>query len=273
MTEAWTRAQERLLRDDGCSGQHVKSAVMSALEVTFAERTARFRSQNLRGGPGGPPLRVVNTATEGIVDFTSRRAIACPAVRNRVSSRRLSNRWFADAPVYVLFDGPSESTCLLGRWQEPYLKWPPELPRLPSALVLLDLLRSESLVDAVEKGGEDVCDLPTTRYALTIDCDRIDWPKPKRAPKAPLDRRRLACWTIDKAYNPRPSGVVRAEVWIAESGRLVRFSHGPHPVAHLTLGRMSWPTTELWDFGVPPRLQSWKTQPVIDPVTLAAFGS
>jgi hypothetical protein len=48
----------------------------------------------------------------------------------------------------------------------------------------------------------------------------------------------------------------------------VRYSHSDVPVDHPKHEQAPWITTELWDFGIPPLLHDWKTQPVIDPVTL-----
>jgi hypothetical protein len=62
--------------------------------------------------------------------------------------------------------------------------------------------------------------------------------------------------------------VLSAQVWIVAAGRLVRYSHSDVPVDHTKHDQAPWITTELWDFGIPPLLQDWKTQPVIDPLTL-----
>ena len=48
-----------------------------------------------------------------------------------------------------------------------------------------------------------------------------------------------------------PEGILSAEVWIDDEGRLVRYSHNEAPVAHPKHARAPWITTELWDFGIP----------------------
>jgi hypothetical protein len=174
----------------------------------------------------------------------------------------------ADVPVYLLFDGPSMSGCLLGHWQQPEPKWPSELPRKPIGLTFLDLMRPESLIDAVEKDHQEVRGEQTTRYALKLDVDRLTWPKPDRSAAAAADDSRLARVAIKTVPDPRPNGVLPAEVWVDGRGRLVRFSYGPVGADHPKHDKAPWPTTELWDFGVPPQLADWEHQPVIDPITL-----
>ncbi len=239
----------------------------SAPEAISAQKTARFWSVKRRGRPTGPPLRVMNNATEGIVDFAARRAITRSVHRDGGIARRLAKRWIADIPIYILFDGPSMSGCLLGRWQEPYPKWPSGLPRKPLGLTLLDLIRTESVIDAVEKRHEEVRGELTINYALKLNVDRIAWPQADRSPAAAMDDSRLARLAIKTVPDPRPKGVLQAEVWINELGRLVRFGVCGLPDDHSKHAKAPWTTTELWDFGVPPRLENWQNQPVIDPAT------
>jgi hypothetical protein len=116
----------------------------------------------------------------------------------------------------------------------------------------------------VQLGAEEVHGEWTTHYRLKLDVDRVSWPDLGDDFPATRDdmSRRLA---IKALPNPRPRGVLPAEVWLDEPGRLRRFSHCPRPDK---TGKRAWPTTELWDFGGPPSIEDWKTQPVIDPVTM-----
>ena len=61
-------------------------------------------------------------------------------------------------------------------------------------------------------------------------------------------------------------GVIPAEVWIDDHGRLVRFSFCDLPKDHPRYAAMPWHTTELCDFGVPPEIGDSGTLP--DPATL-----
>jgi hypothetical protein len=238
----------------------------SALERTVAENTARFRSINRRGGPTGPVPRTRHLATEGIVDFHSRRAITRTVRRNSGVIRRLAKRWTEDVTIYLLFDGPKLSGCVLGHWQEPSPKWPADLPRQPIGLTFLDLMRHESLVDAIEQNHQNVRGEHTTHYALKLDVNRLTWPEPDRSAAAAIDDSRLARLAIKTLPDPRPKGILPAEIWLDERGRLVRFSY--RAIRARTQDKALWPTTELWDFSVPPQLQDWEHQPVIDPSTL-----
>ena len=205
-------------------------------------------------------------ATAGIVDFTTRRAITRTVRRNRGLIHRLAKRWTEDVTIYLLFDGPKLSGCVLDHWQEPSPKWPAGLPRHPIGLTFLDLMRHESLVDAVEQDHQDVRGEHTTHYALKLDVDRLTWPEPDRSAAAAFDNSRLARLAIKTLPDPTPKGILPAEIWLDERGRLVRFSY--QAIRAPTHDKALWPTTELWDFGVPPQLQDWEHQSVIDPLTL-----
>lgn len=61
-------------------------------------------------------------------------------------------------------------------------------------------------------------------------------------------------------------GVIPAEVWLDEHGRLLRFSYCDLPKDHRNHEAVPWRTTEMWGFGLPPELEAWRTQP--DPRTL-----
>lgn len=67
---------------------------------------------------------------------------------------------------------------------------------------------------------------------------------------------------------PKPQGILAADVWIDSEGRLVRYSHSDVAVDHRKHAQAPWTTTELWDFGIPPALGDRNTQAVIDPRTL-----
>jgi hypothetical protein len=248
----------------------VARGVESALATTVAEKTARFWSVNRQGDATGPPLRVMSDATEGIVDFASRRAITRSVGRSGGLIGRLSKRArpMPEMTFYILYDGTSMSACLMGRWQEPRPGWPSELPRNPAGLSFLDLMRAESLVDVVMVGREQVRGEPATRYTLQLDVDRVQWPDLDRRSAAAKHDSRIERILVNVAPDPTPKGILPAEVWVDESGRLVRFSYRPLPLEHPKHSKAPWITTELWDFGIPPPLEDWTTQPVIDPVTL-----
>ncbi len=108
-------------------------------------------------------------------------------------------------------------------------------------------------MEAIDRAFAAVRGAVVERYALKLDVDRIQWPA--------LDR------SSPPRNDPTPRGVLLAEVWIDELGRLVRFSYCRLGADRPKHQKVQWPTTELWDFGVPPQLQDWKSQPVIDPVT------
>jgi hypothetical protein len=244
--------------------------VESALATTVAETTARFWAVNRQGDSTGPPLRVMSNEDEGIVDFASRRAITRSVERSGGLIGRLSKRArpMPDMTLYTLYDGTSMSACLMGRWLEPRPGWRPELARLPAGLSLLDLMRAESLVDVVESGREQVRGEPATRYALKLDVGRIEWPEPNLSSESAKPDSRIERMLMNIAPDPTPKGILPAEVWLDEPGRLVRFSYRPVPSDHPKHRKVPWTTTELWDFGIPPQLEDWTSQPVIDPVTL-----
>lgn len=237
------------------------SVVESALARTEAERTARFRSANLRGGPRGRLVRFGGLAsvTEGIVDFEHRRAIFRLTPRRGGLVRQALRQWTPDQPLSMLSDGPSLSLWLLGNWKEPQPRLSSQLPRQPLGLTLLDLLRPESIVDVTEIVSERPAPQPTTHYALKLDVDRLDWPEPDWG-QTQFRKNALVPSLV------RPQGTVPAEIWIDGTGRLRRFSY------RTTTPKRSqafWPTTELWDFGAPRPVEDWRTQPAIDPVKMA----
>jgi hypothetical protein len=240
----------------------------SALATTVADKTARFWSSSRRGRPTGPAPRLGNHPFEGIIDFGSRRALARTMNRSGGIGRWLPKRWTPDVTVYFLFDGPMMSASLLGRWQAPHPTRPKDLPRQPAGLTFLDLMRHEALVDAVEKDPQDLRGEPTTHYALRLDVDRLTWPKPDRSALAAGENSRLGRLAIKTLPDPRPKGILPAEVWLDQHGRLVRFSYQPTAADHPKHDRVPWFTTDLWDFGIPPQLEDWEHQPVIDPFTL-----
>lgn len=183
--------------------------------------------------------------------------------------RRLAGAENHDAPpIYILFDGSAMSACLLGRWRDPHTSGPPNPVRGPGGLKFLDLIQRESIVDAIEDGEEQVRAQTATRYRLKLDMDRVQWPDPD-----PVSQRSQGNSLVGRLLNkalpdPRPAGVLSAYVWIDVAGRLVRYSHSDVPADQPKHEQAPWITTELWDFGIPPPLSNWKTQPVIDPVTL-----
>lgn len=244
------------------------ASVESARQRTFAERTARFWSVNRQGGPSGAPPRLMRGAMEGIADFASRRAITRSVDTGGGGVvRRLAGAEDGDVPpVYMLYDGTSVSACLLGRWRDPEPAPRFDPVRAPAGLRFLDLIRPEAVVEAIEDGEEQVRGQASTRYRLTLDVDRIQWPEPDAlsAHGSSLFARLVTRALPDLT----PRGILSAEVWIDSAGRLVRYSHSDAPAAHPKHARAPWITTELWDFGIPPPLSDWKTQPVIDPLTL-----
>jgi hypothetical protein len=242
----------------------------SARARTFAERTARFWSVNRQGGPSAPPPRLMRGVIEGVADFESRRAITRSVETGGGGVvRRLAGAENRDVPpVYMLFDGTSVCGCLLGRWRDPEPGRPSDPLRGPPGLRFLDLIRPESIVEAIEDGEEEVRRQASARYRLKLDVDRIQWPE--RDPHAPSPHgNSLFGRLVSRALpDPTPKGILSAEVWIDSAGRLVRYSYSDVPVAHPKYAHAPWITTELWDFAIPPPLSGWKTQPVIDPLTL-----
>jgi hypothetical protein len=130
-------------------------------------------------------------------------------------------------------------------------------------------MRPESLVEATELGPADVRGEPTTHHTLKLDVDRVHWPDPGRNSLAAKTHSRVDRLLIKVASDPRPKGVLPAHAWVDRSGRLVRFSHCLLPANDPKHPKALWPTTELWEFGIPPQLQDWESQPVIDPDTLS----
>jgi len=125
-------------------------------------------------------------------------------------------------------------------------------------------MRPESIVEAIEEGQEEVRSQPTTRYRLKLDLDRIQWPEPD-----PTLHHSLVGRLVSRALpDPTPRGILSAAAWIDAAGRLLRYSHSDVPADHPKHAQAAWITTELWDFGIPPLLSDWKTQAVIDPLTL-----
>lgn len=166
------------------------STVESAPARTLAERTSRFWSVNRRGGPSGPLPRLMRGVVEGIVDFTTGRAITRSI--NTGGGGVLRRAAAADdgnvAPVYMLFDGTLMTGCVLGRWRDPYPSGAAGTHRGPAGLRFLDLMRPESIIEAIEAGEEEVRGQQTTRYRLKLDVDRIHWPQPDRGAPTPFGR-------------------------------------------------------------------------------------
>jgi hypothetical protein len=207
---------------------------------------------------------------EGIADFESRRAItrSVDMGGGGVVRRLAGTESEGVPPVYMLFDGTSVCGCLLGRWRDPEPGRPSDPLRGPPGLRFLDLIRPESIVEAIEDGEEKVRSQASIRYRLKLDVDRIQWPEPDPDAAAP-HRSSLFGRVVSRALpDPAPKGIFSAEVWIDRAGRLVRYSHSEVSVAHPKHADALWITTELWDFAVPPPLSDWKAQPVIDPLTL-----
>jgi hypothetical protein len=208
--------------------------------------------------------------TEGVVDFVSRRAITRSVnAGSGGTARRLPGGKNDKAPaIYMLFDGTSVSACLLGQWRNPRPCGAAGSYRGPRELRFLDLMRPESIVEAAAEGEEDVRGQTATRYRLRLDADRIQWPEgDSDAPRPPV--RAMVGRLLSKALpDPTPTGILRAEVWVDSTGRLVRYHHNDVAEDHPKHNQAPWTTTELWNFGLPPPLHDRTTQPVIDPRTL-----
>jgi hypothetical protein len=168
----------------------------------------------------------------------------------------------------MLFDGPSARACLFGRWQELPSNAPFEPVSGPAGLRFLNLMLPETIIEAMEGGEDEVRSEPATRYRLKLDVDRMQWPTPEHSAVTPRGLPLVGRLLSKALPDPRPQGILSAEVWLDDAGRLVRFSHNDLPTDHPKHRQALWTTTELWDFGIPPPLSNWKTQPVIDPMTL-----
>jgi len=245
----------------------VSSIVESAFATTVAERTARFREASRKGSATGALWRPVHGLSEGIVDFNARRAIVSEVrLAGGLLGRVLNRGARSDSPDYALLDDVSLSGWTGERWTEPKAMFQPGVPRLPTGLGFLDLLSGGTLVSVDELGRELVREAPAEHYDLKLDVDHIPWPQSQvsfRGPQRPGISR-----ILDKLAPPRSlqRGVIPAEVWIDEHGRLVRFSYCDMPKDNPNHPPMPWYTTELWDFGVPPEIGDWGTLP--DPATL-----
>jgi hypothetical protein len=123
------------------------------------------------------------------------------------------------------------------------------------------------VVEQRSLGEEMVRGAHTDHFALELQFDRADWPKPPRDAVAAGGNSLLARLAIKTLPDPRPHGLVLAEVWIDASGLLRRFSLSGPGVSG-TPADAFWLTTELWDFGGPPPIGDRLSQPVIDPITL-----
>lgn len=131
-------------------------------------------------------------------------------------------------------------------------------------MAFLDLCVPQAVVAQRVLGTEEVRGVQTEHTALTLRFDRADWPKAPRDALAAGNHSRLARLAIRARPDPRPHGLILAEVWIDQHGMLRRYSstarprHGSHPKAHRV-------TTGLWDFGGPPPIADRASQAVIDP--------
>jgi hypothetical protein len=245
----------------------VSSIVESAFATTVAERTARFREASRKGSATGPLWRPVHGLTEGIVDFNARRAIVSEVrLAGGLLGRVLNRGAGSDSDGYVLLDDVSLSGWTGERWTQPKAMFQPGVPRLPIGLGFLDLLSGGSLVSVDELGRGLVREAPAEHFDLKLDVDHIPWPQSQgsfRGPQRPGISR-----ILNKLAPPRghERGVISAEVWIDDHGRLVRFSFCDAPKDHPSYAAMPWYTTELWDFGVPREIGDWRTLP--DPATL-----
>jgi hypothetical protein len=237
-----------------------------AYTTTVAERTARFWSVSRRGGPTGPMSRLIRDANYGIVDFDSRRAIIRDTRRAHGLVGRARQLVFnpSQTPRYALFDDTSISEWAEGRWTEPAVIFQHGVPRLPLGLSFLDLLAGGRLHSARELGREPVHGVSADHYELTLDVNHI--PRPQSGVDSGKHRPRLARLTT-RLVPPRSiqRGVIPAEVWLDEHGRLVRFSHSDLPREYRNHDALPWTTTELWGFRLPPQIQDWRTQ--ADPST------
>ena len=133
---------------------------------------------------------------EGIADFASQRAITRSVDTGGGGLvRRLAGAEDVDVPpVYMLYDGTSVCACLLGRWRDPEPRPRFDPLRAPAGLRFLDLMRPESIVEAIEDGEEEVRGQASTRYRLKLDVDRIHWPEPTPTLLARTAARSLYAW-------------------------------------------------------------------------------
>ena len=243
--------------------------VLRALERTEREETARFSSSRRPGGADGRVARALAMRETGIVDFRARRAITRTEARADGLAGRLIGRLVSPGPIYQLYDGASSSFGAFGHWSEPYPPWPSALPRKPQGLQFLDLLRPESVVEERLLDRANERDGFGGHYALRLDVDRIDWPEPPRDARPAQTDSPLARRAIRSLPDPRPRGVLSADVCIDEHGRITRFAWTPSAAKPLSRpDAQPWLATELSDFGGPPRIADHRAQPVIDPLTM-----
>src|SRR6478672_8620053 len=122
--------------------------VESALARTVEERTCRFWSVTWPGDRSGLVSRLMQGATEGIVDFVTGRAITRSVdISDGGTGPRLpGGERRATPPIYMFFDGTSVSGCLLGEWRNPGPSGAAGSYRGPAELRFLDLMRPESIV-------------------------------------------------------------------------------------------------------------------------------
>ncbi len=239
----------------------------SAFAKTVAARTARFREASRKGSATGPLFRPVHGLTDGIVDFNAGRAIVSEVrLAGGVLGRVLNRGAGSNSAGFSLLDDVSLSAWTGDHWEEPRPMFQTGVPRLPTGLGFLDLLSGGSLVSVDDLGRELVREAPAERFDLKLDVDHIPWPQSQavfREPQRPGVSR-----ILNKLAPPRSlqRGVIPAEVWLDENGRLVRFSYCDMPKDNPNHPAMPWHTTELWDFGLPPEIGDWRTVP--DPTVL-----
>ena len=173
-----------------------------------------------------------------------------------------------EGPFLHYCEGPAISArSWHGGWSEPHPRWPTALPRAPLELAFLDLWVPQAVVARRVLGSEVVRGVQTEHIALTLRFDRAAWPKPPRDALAAGNNSRLARLAIRALPDPRPHGVMLAEVWIDQHGVLRRYSSTARR-GNRSRRKARWVTTELWDFGGPPLVADRASQTVIDPITL-----
>jgi hypothetical protein len=254
----------------------VDVSVRVALERTEQCGTARFEAQGHEGGPRGPAPRRLARETVGVVDFAARRAIFRDQIVPTGFWGGMMGRTRRPAPAegpFVHFcEGPG--MCFArprGGWSELHPRWPPDLPRKPPELSFLDLWLPLAVVKLQALGKEEVRGVQSDHFSLTLKFDRTDWPEPPRDAVAAGRSSLLGRVAIKTLPDPRPHGLVLAEIWVDEDGLLRRFSVSGG-VVWGNASQAHWLTTEMWDFGGPPPIDDRLSQPVIDPVTLEPLG-